>query len=47
MNQFVAGAIAVVVGGALAFATVAGVISIVNDEGDPPEAAVMDYGTNQ
>lgn len=47
MNQFLAGAIAVVVGGALAFATVAGVISIVNDDAAPPEAAVMDYGTNQ
>ena len=47
MGGFVGGAVAVVVGGALAFATVAGVVSIVNDEPSPPEAAVMDYGTNQ
>jgi hypothetical protein len=47
VGGFIAGAVAVVVGGALAFATVAGVVSIVNDEPTPPEAAVVDYGTNQ
>jgi hypothetical protein len=47
VNAFIGGAIAVVVGGALAFATVAGVVNIVNEDPAPPEAAVMDYGTSQ
>jgi hypothetical protein len=44
VGGFIAGAVAVVVGGALAFATVAGVVSVVSDSPEP-EAAVMDYGT--
>lgn len=47
MGGFVGGAVAVVVGGALAFATVAGVVNIVNESPTPPEASVMNYGTTE
>jgi uncharacterized membrane protein YfcA len=47
VGGFIAGAVAVLVGGGLAFATVTGVVSVVNDTPEQPEASVMDYGTNQ
>jgi hypothetical protein len=46
VNSFVAGAVAVVVGGALAFATALGVVNIVSDNNpSQPDASVVDYGT--
>ncbi len=46
MNSFVAGAVAVLVGGAVAFATALGVVSIVSDNNpSQPEVSVVDYGT--
>lgn len=46
MNAFVAGAVAVLVGGALAFATALGVVNIVSDNNpSQPEVSVVDYGT--
>lgn len=46
MNSFVAGAIAVVVGGALAFATAVGIVNIVSDNNpSQPQVSVVDYGT--
>jgi hypothetical protein len=47
VSGFVAGAVAVVVGGALAFATALGVVNVVTETPNQPDAAVMDYGTNQ
>jgi hypothetical protein len=44
VGGFVAGAVAVLVGGALAFATIAGVVNVVSESPTPPEAAVMQYG---
>lgn len=46
MGGFIAGAVAVLVGGALAFATAAGVVSVVSGTPKQPETVVMDYGTN-
>ncbi len=46
MTGWIAGAVAVVVGGGLAFATILGVVNVVNDNPQQEDAAVMDYGTN-
>ena len=45
MGSFVAGAVAVVVGGALAFATALGVASVVSESPSQSQTAVVDYGT--
>jgi hypothetical protein len=46
VGSFVAGAVAIVVGGALAFATALGVVSVVSESPDQSQTAVVDYGTN-
>lgn len=45
MGSFVAGAVAVVVGGALAFATALGVVTVVSQQPAQSQSAVVDYGT--
>lgn len=45
MGSFVAGAVAVVVGGALAFATALGVVSVVSESPNQSQTQVVDYGT--
>jgi hypothetical protein len=45
--RFIAGAVAVAVGGALAFATAFGVVNVVNSEPKDTELDVMDYGTTE
>lgn len=47
MPKFIAGAVAVAVGGALAFATAFGVVNVVNSEPNQSELDVMDYGTTE
>lgn len=47
MGGFIAGAVAVLVGGGLAVATAAGVVNVVSEAPSEPETSVMDYGTNQ
>lgn len=45
MNRFAAGVVAVLVGGALAFATALGIVTLMNETPNEPQATVMDYGT--
>lgn len=47
VRGFVGGAVAVAVGGALAFGTVLGVVNVVNSEPKPTELNVMDYGSTK
>jgi hypothetical protein len=47
VGGFVGGAVAVLVGGALAFATVAGVVNVVSESPTSPEVAVMQYGLDE
>jgi hypothetical protein len=47
VGGFIGGAVAVVVGGALAFATVIGVVNVVNGSPSQPDASVMNYGTTE
>ena len=47
MGGFIGGAVAVLVGGGLAFATAAGVVNVVSGSPTQAETTVMDYGTNQ
>jgi hypothetical protein len=47
VGGFVAGAVAVVVGGALAFGTALGVVNVTGSTASQPETSVMNYGTNQ
>lgn len=46
MGGLIAGAVAVVVGGALAVATTVGVVRTVNDPAKSTDASVVDYGTS-
>lgn len=45
MGSFVAGAVAVVVGGALAFATALGVVTVVSESPAQSQTAIVDYGS--
>lgn len=47
MGQIIAGAIALLVGGSLAFATATGVVNVVSEAPSQAETNVMDYGTHQ
>ena len=44
MGGFIAGAVAVVVGGALALATATGLVSAVSETPSQPQTSVVDYG---
>lgn len=45
MRQFLAGAVSVLIGGALAFATASGVVNLVSETPQPTQLNVMDYGS--
>lgn len=47
MGGFIAGAVAVLVGGGLAFVTATGVVQTVSEEPTQPELSVTDYGTSE
>ena len=47
MGGFIAGAVAILVGGGLAFVTATGVVQTVSETPKQPELNVMDYGTNE
>lgn len=47
MGGFISGAVAVLIGGGLAFATATGVVSAVSETPSQPQTNVVDYGTNQ
>lgn len=45
MGGFLAGAVAVVVGGSLAFVTAIGVVNVTSSSATQPTTNVVDYGT--
>jgi hypothetical protein len=47
VGGFLAGAVAVLVGGGLAFVTALGVVNVTSTSASQPETSVVDYGTTE
>lgn len=47
MGGLISGAVAVLIGGGLAFATATGVVNVVSEAPSQPQTDVVDYGTNE